>query len=183
MIMKKRLLIMSNYCRAVILITILVAGVLSDHLAEAKDPVVERIASDSLEAAKRAIRLKDYSLAASLYRSSALEGDTDAMYQLGVLLQMGRGVPKDHAKAVEWYKKAAAQGHVKAQFNLGAMYESGWGTTPDYRMAYYCYQKAAAQGHDRAESKCNMLREGGLLMLGNTNLSKRRITYSYRKEK
>ncbi|MCP4414749.1 MAG: sel1 repeat family protein, partial [Gammaproteobacteria bacterium] len=158
--MMKRLLIMSNYCCAIILVTILVMGILVDHIVEAND-------SGSLEEAKRAIRLKDYSLAASLYRSSALDGDTDAMCQLGVLYQMGRGVPKDHAKAIEWYKKAAVQGHVKAQFNLGAMYESGWGTTPDYRMAYYCYLKAAAQGHDRAESKCNMLRDGGLLMLGN----------------
>ncbi len=166
--MKKRLLIIINYCRAVILTTMLVAGVLSG-------PVVEASASDSLEAAKRAIRLKDYSTAASLYRLSALEGDTDSMYQLGVLFQMGRGVSKDHSKAVEWYKKAAEQGHVKAQFNLGAMYESGWGTTPDYKMAYDYYRKAAAQGHDRAESKCNMLRDGGLLMLGNTNLPREEL--------
>ncbi len=163
MIIENRIFKISKYCCAVVLITILITGALSDHVVAAND-------SDFMEAAKRAIRLKDYSKAASLYHSSALNGNVDAMYQLGVLFQMGRGVPKDHAKAVEWYKKATEQGHMRAQFNLGTMYESGWGTTPNYLMAYKCYQKAAAQGYDKAESKCKMLLEGGLLMLGNTKL-------------
>ncbi len=173
--MKKKLLIIGRCFCSVIMACMLAVSAMGDHTVGSNEPVAEAEVSDILEAARRAIRLKDYSEAASLYRSLALEGDADAMYQLGVLFQMGRGVSKNHTKAVGWYEKAAAQGHMKAQFNLGTMYESGWGTTPDYKMAYDCYRKAAAQGHDRAESKCNMLRDGGLLMLGNTDLSKEEL--------
>ena len=67
-------------------------------------------ASDTMEAAKRAVRMRHYSKAASLFHTLAFKGDADAKYQLGVFFQMGRGVPKDHAKAIEWYKKAAEQG-------------------------------------------------------------------------
>lgn len=131
--------------------------------------------SDAMEAAKRAIRMRDYSTALSLFHTLASSGDAEAEYQLGVFFQMGRGVLRNHAEAIEWYKKAAEKGHVKAQFNLGTMYESGWGTAPDYQMAYECYRKAAAQGHDRAELKCMSLHEGRLLMYGNTNLSKEEL--------
>ena len=152
---------------------VIILGLLSTVTISAS--VMGEDASDTMEAAKRAVRMRNYSKAASLFHTLAFKGDANAKYQLGVFFQMGKGVPKDHAKAIEWYMKAAEQGHVRAQFNLGTMYEGGWGTTPDYQKAYDCYQKAAAQGHDKAKAKCIKLREGGLLMLGNTNLPKEEL--------
>jgi len=166
--MEEREIFKVSHFFAVIFLSILSTGAISDHVMGADT-------SDTMEAARRAIRMRDYSKAVGLFHLLAFKGDTEAEYQLGVLFQMGRGVPKDHAKAIEWYMKAAEQGHVRAQFNLGTMYESGWGTTPDYQKAYDCYQKAAAQGHDKAKAKCMKLYEGGLLMLGNTNLPKEEL--------
>ena len=166
--MKKRIIFKISHFFAVIFLSLLITGAISAR-------VMGEDASDTMEAAKRAVRMRNYSKAASLFHTLAFKGDADAKYQLGVFFQMGRGVPKDHAKAIEWYKKAAEQGHVRAQFNLGTMYESGWGTTPDYQKAYDCYQKAAAQGHNKAKAKCMKLREGGLLMLSNTNLPKEEL--------
>ena len=37
-------------------------------------------------------------------------GDPDAMYNLGLMYQAGRGVPRDYAQALRWYHKAAAAG-------------------------------------------------------------------------
>jgi ankyrin repeat protein len=162
--MEKIIIFRISHFFAVIFLSVLITGAISAH-------VMGEDASDTMEAAKRAVRMRHYSKAASLFHTLAFKGDTDAKYQLGAFFQMGRGVPKDHAKAIEWYKKAAKQGHMKAQFNLGTMYENGWGTPPDYQKAYEYYQKAAAQGHDKAKAKCMKLREGGLLMLGNTDLS------------
>ncbi|MCP4253868.1 MAG: sel1 repeat family protein, partial [Candidatus Scalindua sp.] len=88
-------------------------------------PVVGESVSGTMESAKQAVRMRNYSKAASLFQILALKGEADAEYQLGVFFQLGRGVPKDHAKAIEWYKKASKQGHMRAQYNLGVMYENG----------------------------------------------------------
>ncbi|NOR65238.1 MAG: hypothetical protein GQ468_04405 [Candidatus Scalindua sp.] len=166
--MEKIIIYKISHFFAVIFLSVLIMGTISTH-------VMAEDASETMEAAKRAVRMRHYSKAVGLFHTLAFKGDADAKYQLGVFFQMGRGVPKDHVKAIEWYKKAAEHGHVRSQFNLGTMYESGWGTVPDYQKAYDCYQKAAAQGHDKAKAKCLKLRKGGLLMLGNTNLPKEEL--------
>ena len=53
------------------------------------------------------------------YEKSALKGDTDAMYNLGVLYEK----EGDKAKAKEWYEKSASKGNAKAMTNLGVLYE------------------------------------------------------------
>ncbi len=166
--MKKRMIFKIRCFFAVIFLCVLITEAISAH-AMGED------VSDTMEAAKRAVRMKHYSKAASIFHSLAFKGDADAKYQLGVFFQMGRGVPKDHDKAIEWYKKAAEQGHMRAQYSLGTMYENGWGASPDYQKAYDCYQKACAQGHNKAKAKCMKLRKGGLLMFGNTNLPKEEL--------
>jgi len=49
---------------------------------------------------------------------AAEQGDTDAQYELGLMYEKGRGVPKDYAKAAEWFSKAAAQGNTEAMDSL-----------------------------------------------------------------
>ena len=63
--------------------------------------------------------------------AAAKQGEAYAQYNLGVMYDVGMGVPENDAEAVKWYRKAADQGLAVAQTNLGLMYENGRGV-PDH---------------------------------------------------
>ena len=52
----------------------------------------------------------DYATALREWTPLAKQGDADAQYNLGVMYEKGRGVPKDDKTAVKWYRLAAKQG-------------------------------------------------------------------------
>jgi TPR repeat protein len=69
--------------------------------------------------------------AARVYRLRADQGDAEALYNLGVFYEQGRGgLPKDEREAARRYKLAADQGHAKAQNKLGIFYAQGRGGLP-----------------------------------------------------
>ena len=76
------------------------------------------------------------------YRMSADAGDAEAMLNLGVMYENGRGVPKDEAEAVRWYRKSADAGDTKAMLNLGRAYENGQGVPKDAAEAILWFHKA-----------------------------------------
>ncbi len=49
----------------------------------------------------------DYATALREFRALAVQGDAAAQTYLGVMYQIGQGVPQNHAEAVRWYRKAA----------------------------------------------------------------------------
>ena len=71
---------------------------------------------------------------------------------LGIMYDIGEGVPENNAEAVKWYRKAADQGHASAQCNLGLMYDNGEGVPENDAEAVKWYRKAADQGHAKAQS-------------------------------
>ena len=73
------------------------------------------------------------------------KASANAQNNLGVMYEMGHGVPKDPAEAVKWYRCAADQDDIHAQHNLGNMYESGQGVAQDYAEAVAWFRKAAEQ--------------------------------------
>ena len=81
----------------------------------------------------------------------AEQGDGIAQSDLGLLYDIGQGVPQDDVQAVAWYRKAAEQGQWQAQSNLGEMYENGRGVPQDDVQAVAWYRKAAEQGHVRPQ--------------------------------
>ena len=93
----------------------------------------------------------DYTTALRIARPPAEQGNAAAQYDLAVLYERGRGVPRDYAEAASWYRKAAEQGFFPAQTNLGSMYEEGRGVAADINEAVAWYRKAAAQGDDAAQ--------------------------------
>jgi TPR repeat protein len=93
----------------------------------------------------------DYADAMRLIRPLAEQGDAKAQYNLGLMYDIGKGVPQDDAEAVKWYSKAAEQGNAWAQDNLGVMYAKGNGVPQDDVEAVKWYRKAAEQGHARAQ--------------------------------
>jgi hypothetical protein len=84
-----------------------------------------------------------------------------AQCALGLLYEVGWGVPDDYEQAAAWYRKAAEQGDASAQFRLGALYEVGWGVPQDFGQAAAWWRKAAEQGLDVAQVQLGALYEGG----------------------
>jgi len=95
-----------------------------------------------LEAADRG----DYPTAVKEFQLSAERGDVKARYNLGVMYQLGLGVPQDDQEAIRWYRLAAEQGDASAQFKLGVMYDKGKGVLKDYVLAHMWMNLAAAKG-------------------------------------
>lgn len=100
--------------------------------------------------ADKAYQHGEYSKTAKELRYLAEHGDVRAQYDLGVLYDMGEGVPQNNHEAMNWYHRAAEQGEARAQYNLGLMYANGQGVAQDYAEAYYWISLAAAQGNVHA---------------------------------
>jgi uncharacterized protein len=99
-----------------------------------------------LEDAVAAVNRRDYATALRLLRPLAEQGDDVAQFDLGVMYNEGRGVPRDYVQAAKWYRRAAIQGNADAQFNLGMLYERH-----RYTGAAKWYREAADQGLEDAQ--------------------------------
>ena len=89
----------------------------------------------------------DYAAAVAEWRKSAIAGDPDAQFNLGMAYKLGRGVPVDMAMAESWYRKAALQGHVEASDNYGlALFQAG-----KRAEALPWLEKSSARGEPRAQ--------------------------------
>lgn len=87
----------------------------------------------------------DYATAMRLLRPLADQGNGGAQILVGMMHELGQGVPKNGAAAAEWYRKAADKGWPSAQGNLGALYAQGLGVPRDYVQAYKWWTLAAAR--------------------------------------
>jgi hypothetical protein len=114
-----------------------------------------------LEDGVAAYQRNDFVTALSLWRPLAEQGDAMAQGKLGLMYDLGRGVPQNYAEAVKWYRKAAEQGHAVPQTLLGYMYREGRGVPQDYAEAIKWYRKAAEQGNDFAQRFLGVMYEQG----------------------
>ena len=89
----------------------------------------------------------DYATALGEWKPLAKRGDAAAQSYLGVMYDLGRGVPENNETAFKWYTLAAEQGHVLAQHELGAMYALGQGVRKDDVYAYMWWNIAASTGN------------------------------------
>jgi TPR repeat protein len=80
-------------------------------------------------------------------KALAEKGDARAQFNIGKLLDEGRGVKRNPKLSVAWYRKAAKQGNADAQTNLGLNYALGEGVKKDDKEVLKWLRKAAAQGH------------------------------------
>ena len=72
-----------------------------------------------------------YTEAARWFRKAAEQGEPRAQYDLRLMYNTGRGVPRDDGEAVRCYRKAAEPGDALAQYNLGSLYATGQGVPRD----------------------------------------------------
>lgn len=89
----------------------------------------------------------DYPAAIQEWVPLAEKNDPRALFNLGQMHRLGRGVPRDLARAEEYYLRAAGLGHVGAQANLGSMY---FERSPAEGGDAIFYWRQAARGGDPA---------------------------------
>ncbi len=89
---------------------------------------------------------QDAAAAVFWFRTAALRGNVDGMYNLGLMHLRGLGVPRDPAEAYAWFLKAAEAGEGQAQIILATMLSEGQGVPADPKMALVWYYRAKANG-------------------------------------
>jgi TPR repeat protein len=77
---------------------------------------------------------------------AAKNGKVEALTQLGINHEYGRGTPKNLDKANNFYKQAAEKGDAGACRFLGINYQKGIGLTRDIDQANYYFQEAINRG-------------------------------------
>ena len=88
---------------------------------------------------------RDYARAADLYRRS-MRDNPSVQWRLGVMHDLGQGVPENPAEAVRLFRQAASEGDANANASLGVMYANGRGIAPDYVQSMRYYRRAAELG-------------------------------------
>lgn len=83
--------------------------------------------------------------------TSALRGDPEAQFLVGVIYNQGIGVEQNLTTAAQWFEKSAQQGHVDAQYNIGLMYATGKGVSENISSAITWLGRAADQGDNDAK--------------------------------
>lgn len=95
------------------------------------------------------------------WKRKAEAGDTEAMFQLAICYDEGRGVEKDDRIAAVWYAKAAEKGHRGAAFNLAIMFDEGEGMPEDNVQAVRYYEMAANAGEHKAAHNLAIMFKNG----------------------
>ncbi len=126
-----------------------------------------KAAGDARDAFARGMSLQaqhEYAAAASCFRQ-ALRGRADllpcAHYQLGRLLEQGRGMRRDTVGAMQHFVRAARRGHARAMYRLGLAHATGRGACRDDIMAMNWLRLAAAHGLSGAQYQLGMLYQAG----------------------
>lgn len=86
--------------------------------------------------------IPDYEKAFEFFMKSALQGNKEAQYNLGICYQFGQGVEKDVVQSAKWFEKAASQGHSMAQFKYASALHFGSGIKANVNDAIVWYKRA-----------------------------------------
>lgn len=117
--------------------------------------------ADDLESGVEAYNQGNYQDAIDAWMPLADEGNRDALFNMGQLYRMGKGVPRDPVMAEYFYRKAADKGHLAAQGNLGTLYYFGFEDSPRVASAIRWWQQAAKGGDARSQYMIGILYYNG----------------------
>jgi hypothetical protein len=135
------------------------ARIVAEHGGERRDAVETAFVADAFvalgdyyRAGGQAIGPVDFDAAFEMYRTAAVNfGDTDAQYNIAVMLYQGEVGMVDPAEAVRWARVAADAGNARAQALLGYflfMGEGIDGREPVLGLAYLHFARARTGGTD-----------------------------------
>lgn len=88
---------------------------------------------------------RDFTRAAEQYRR-AVRDNVSVQWRLGVMHDLGQGVPENPAEAVRLFRQAAAADNANGNASLAVMYANGRGVPTDYSQALRYYRRAAELG-------------------------------------
>ncbi|MDR2744621.1 MAG: sel1 repeat family protein [Desulfovibrio sp.] len=103
----------------------------------------------------------DFFRSRDIWQKLAESGDGQAMNNLGVLYDQGKGMEEDPGRAVYWFERAASAGHPAGMSNYGRMLESGRGIAENTREAARWFDRAAREGQPEAQYNLGLLYEQG----------------------
>lgn len=83
-------------------------------------------------------------------RGKVAAGDSEAMVQLGWMLENGWGAEANWREAVNLYRRAHEAGYVRGSMHLARMHWWGFGVEKNRETAKKLWEKAAATGHPYA---------------------------------
>lgn len=115
------------------------------------------VAAESVLDGVRKYEAGDYGAAVAIWRPLAEAEDPDALFNLGQVYRLGRGVAVDIPKAITHYRAAAKRGHIAAMGNLGTLYY--FAEPPNRRRdeAIAWWRRAAERGYARAQYMLGVL--------------------------
>ena len=86
------------------------------------------------------------------YEKAAAAGIPSAQFELGVIYDLGRGVPSNFAEAEKWYRQAAEKGYGPALTNIGVLFYNGQGEKRDLVLAHEYFLLGQMRGDPRASN-------------------------------
>jgi TPR repeat protein len=114
-----------------------------------------------LEDGNAAFNAGHYGDARQSWSAAAEGGNAEAAFNLGLLYDLGNGVPESAGTAFGWYRRAAEGGLGVAALDVGVMYDSGRGVPLDRTKAAVWYARAATLGEVQAAFNLGELYELG----------------------
>lgn len=112
------------------------------------------------EAAK-AYAAGDTEKARKIWEELAATGDGQAMNNLGILYDQGKGREPDAGQALHWFAMAAKSGNAAGMSNYARMLEQGRGMPANAEEAARWFDIAARQGQPEAQYNLGYLYENG----------------------
>jgi uncharacterized protein len=100
---------------------------------------------------------QQFNQALKYFRQAAKRGDSQAILQIGLMYDFGKGVTQNYPEALRWYVRAADKGEPRAMYLVGHMYEFGEGVPVDTDLAIHWYLKSANKGHVSAQFELGKL--------------------------
>lgn len=98
-----------------------------------------------LEDARSAYMRGDYATAMALLKPLADEGQAKAQYNVGLMYNLGQGVPQNYPEALKWFNRSAEKGDAQAMYGLATMFGRGEGVPQNYVQAHMWYNLAASR--------------------------------------
>lgn len=136
--------------------------IMSAHTIEAgmskkSAAVAEEIELNDLRLGMDYYHKKQYKQAIKYFIQAADRGDVQAILQLGLMYDFGKGVQQSYPEAMRLYLQAAEKGEQRALYLVGHMYEFGEGVAVDITQATHWYLKSAHQGYASAQFELGRL--------------------------
>jgi TPR repeat protein len=102
---------------------------------------------------------KQYEDAREWYEIAAEGGVADAEFGIGLMYDLGQGLPVDYDRALKYYQQAAEQGSASALVNMAVLYYNGQGVPVDREIAHRYFLIASRMGEERAKNLIKLTTE------------------------